>query len=109
MSKFNNAYERLHYKWAYGGDGFVGLDGWWNDYDVEEQQEDWFTLNEEYTKLSKALDKACHVIADLNDCTNIGTDAYSKCPFFDECNKNRFNGCIASKEKWKEWLLNHDE
>ena len=54
----------------------------------------------------KALDKACHVIQELNDCTNIGTDAYRKCPFFDECNKNRFNGCISNNEKWKEWLLN---
>lgn len=55
----------------------------------------------------KALDKACHVIDDLKDCTNIGSEIYRKCPFKEECNKGRFNGCIASIEKWKEWLL-HD-
>lgn len=59
MSKFNDSYERLHYKWEYGADGRVGLDGWWNDYNVEKQLEDWITINEEYTKLSNALDKAC--------------------------------------------------
>ena len=85
MSKFNNAYERLHYKWEYGADGRVGLDGWWNDYNVEKQQDDWFTLNEEYTKLSKALDKACHKLW------------IAEGMMFKEHSK--------TKEQWKEWLL----
>ena len=65
-------------------------------------------LDEWLTKYGSALDKACHVIEELNDCTNIGTDAYHKCPFMEECNKDRFNGCISNNEKWKEWLLNND-
>lgn len=63
-------------------------------------------LYEKNKQLEKALEKACHVIDDLKDCTNIGSEIYRNCPFKEECNKGRFNGCIASKEKWKEWLLN---
>lgn len=95
MSKFNNAYERLHYKWSYGGDGFVGLNDWFIDYNVAKQQDDWFTLNEEYTKLSKALDKAIELLDKNMLC--------EKCPFPHDTERCTVEGC---KEYLKECLLN---
>ena len=90
MSKFNNAYERLYEYWSYG---------WAIDYNVEEQLDDWFTLNEEYTKLSKALDKACELIAEAvnQDCT-----------IFDEVLESPYLYRTEARE-WKEWLLKEDE
>lgn len=97
MSNFYNAYERLYYKWSYSGDGFVGLDGCWNDYKVEEQLEDWFSLNEEYTKLSKALDNAIELLDRNMLC--------EKCPFPHDTERCTVEGC---REYMKECLLNND-
>ena len=58
---------------------------------------------EEKEKLEKALDKACCVIADLNDCTNYCSAYYPACPFKNECWK--FDGCIGDKEKWKKYIM----
>ena len=99
MSKFNDSYERLYEYWSYGSA---------IDYSVEKQLEDWITISREYTKLSKALDKASDILYELNDCHNKWSEKYSHCPFYDECQKTQ-DGCIASKEKWKEWLLKEDE
>lgn len=103
MSAFNDSYDRLHQKWAYGADGWVGPDGWWIDYNVEKQLEDWATLYAEYTKLSKALDKASDILYELNDCYNLRAENFARCPFYDYCES--IDKCIASPEKWKEWLL----
>lgn len=54
-------------------------------------------------KLEQALDKACCVIADLNDCTNYRSVDYPTCPFKCECWK--FDGCIGDKEKWKKYFM----
>ena len=58
---------------------------------------------EEKEKLEKALDKACDIIADLNDCTNKGSVVYSTCPFKNKC--GTFDGCIGNKEEWKKYLM----
>ena len=58
---------------------------------------------EEKEKLEQALDKACCVIADLNDCTNYRSVDYLTCPFKYECWK--FDSCIGNKEKWKKYFM----
>lgn len=58
---------------------------------------------EEKEKLEQALDKACCVIADLNDCTNYRSVDYPTCPFKYECWK--LDGCIGDKEKWKKYFM----
>ena len=51
----------------------------------------------------KALDKACDIIVDLNDCTNRSAEIPS-CLFRGECEKSE--KCLSTPEKWKEYLLN---
>ena len=80
MSKFNDAYERLHEYWSYGSA---------IDYTVEEQLDDWVTIHREYTKLSKALDKACQKLWIAEGMM--------------------FKEHSNTKEQWREWLLNEDE
>lgn len=58
---------------------------------------------EEKEKMDQALDKACCVIADLNDCTNNCSGYYPTCPFKYECWK--LDGCISDKEKWKKYFM----
>lgn len=55
----------------------------------------------------KALDKASDILYDLNDCDNLRAKNFGRCPFYDRCES--LDKCIASKEKWKEWLLKEDE
>ena len=75
--------------------------------DLGEQTVDYFIdikkVLEEKEKLEQALDKACCVIADLNDCTNYRSVDYPTCPFKYECWK--FDGCIGDKEKWKKYFM----
>lgn len=92
MSKFNDSYERLYEYWSYGEA---------IDYNVEKQLDDWVTIHREYTRLSKALDKACDAIAWLSDASNCDSTECENCKYKDSGN------CTAnSKEQWKEWLLN---
>ena len=97
MSKFNDSYERLYEYWSYG----VAI-----DYRVEKQLDDWVTIHREYMKLSNALDKASDILYELNDCDNLRAKNFGRCPFYDYCES--IDKCIASKEQWKEWLLNND-
>ena len=57
--------------------------------------------------LEKALDEACNIIVDLNDCTNRSAK-YPTCPFREECEKIPHSGCLSTPERWKEYLLNGD-
>lgn len=52
--------------------------------------------------LEKALDKACNIIEDLNDCTNRAYK-YTTCPFREDCEKS--DVCLSTPERWKEYLL----
>ena len=58
---------------------------------------------EEKERLEKALELACDIITDLNDCTNKGSAKYPTCPFKNKC--GTFDGCIGDKEKWKKYLM----
>ena len=58
---------------------------------------------EEKERLGKALELACDIITDLNDCTNKGSSKYPTCPFKNKC--GTFDGCIGNKEKWKKYLM----
>ena len=97
MSKFNDSYERLYEYWSYG---------WAIDYNVEKQLEDWITIFREYTKISKALDKTSDILYELNDCDNLRAKNFGRCHFYDYCES--IDKCIASKEKWKAWLLKNE-
>ena len=97
MSKFNDSYERLYEYWSYG---------WAIDYNVEEQLDDWNTINEEYTKLSKALDKACIELVKLKECADCW-EYEEHCPFRNRC-KEGINYCYDTR-CWKELLLKEDE
>lgn len=57
--------------------------------------------------LEKAIDKACDVIAELNDCTNLISEKYKNCPFEKKCNNGLWHAsnCISNKENWIEWLM----
>ena len=50
----------------------------------------------------KALDEACDIIVDLNDCTNRSAEIPS-CLFRGECEKS--DVCLSTPERWKEYLL----
>lgn len=64
----------------------------------------------EIQRLEKALDKACEVIVELNDCTNLISEEYLHCPFGKKCNdtNGHFSICVSNKENWKEWLLDEE-
>lgn len=64
-------------------------------------------LEEYCDELEKELDKACDVIVELNDCTNLSSEKYGHCPFEKKCNNGLWHAqnCISNKENWKEWLM----
>ena len=56
---------------------------------------------------NEALEKACNILVDLNQCTNVHSDEYCCCPFRDEREKG--DECISTHEKWKEYLLKEED
>lgn len=61
----------------------------------------------EIERLEKELDKACDVIVELNDCTNLSSEKYGHCPFEKKCNNGLWHAsnCVSNKENWKELLM----
>lgn len=68
---------------------------------------EYFEIIEEKERLEKELDKACDVIVELNDCTNLSSEKYGHCPFEKKCNNGLWHdqNCISNKENWKELLM----
>ena len=65
---------------------------------------------EKIERLEKALDKACELLVNLNDCINLVSEEHLHCPFEKKCkdNNGHFSGCISNKDNWKEWLLDEE-
>lgn len=66
-----------------------------------------YELEKKIERLEKALDKACDVIVELNDCTNLSSEKYGHCPFEKKCNNGLWHAsnCVSNKENWKEWCI----
>lgn len=56
-------------------------------------------------KLEKTVDKATELLSDIHDCQMVGDLYYHECPFREECKKGEHQNCIATDEKWKEYLF----
>lgn len=78
-----------------------------NKYDFDFSEDYESNLETYCDYLEKALDKACDVIVELNDCTNLSSEKYGHCPFEKKCNNGLWHAqnCISNKENWKEWCM----
>ena len=78
-----------------------------NDFSKKELMRIIEKLQNENKKIEKELDKACDVIVELNDCTNLSSEKYGHCPFEKKCNNGLWHAsnCISNKENWKEWCM----
>lgn len=69
-------------------------------------------LIDNYSKLEKALDKACEQIANRGVIEDICTNRKVKCKYYEQCTNNIDFGCPInhwSSNEWKEYLLKESE
>lgn len=59
-------------------------------------------IDKDCSKLEKALDKACAMLATQGTCTDCWE--FNECPFRNACNEKHNGGCNDS-QKWKAWCM----